>query len=373
MHAAHRPPLALASLVSLCCLAAGCFSEQSAAPPLIRPVLVHAAELVSANQERTFPSRARAGAESLLSFRVGGVIKELRVAVGEEVKSGDLLAVLESADLLLELRRAEARLAEASARNLNANSEYERTRRLHQSQAASDNQLDAAKTNAVSARAHLDAQTQAVELAKSQLGYAELRAPMDGLIASVPVELNENVEPGDPIVTLNSGGRPEVTFSVPGRLIGSITRGQLATVSFAALPGEAFPAEVIEVGVSSGRTAFPVNARLVSADPRIRSGLVAETTIRFERQDIGSKHNVVVPAFAVAEDTAGRFVYVAVPDAETAGKPGGLATVERRDVDTAGLSVDGLEIASGLEVGDLVVTAGLRFVEPGMSVRLSER
>jgi RND family efflux transporter MFP subunit len=350
-----------------------CFSDEASETALVRPVLVYAVEPVSATLTRTFPSRAKAGAESVLSFRVGGVIKELHVSVGDAVSSGNPIAVLEAADLLLEFRRAEAQLAEARARNLNARSEFERTKRLHQSQAASDNQLDAAKTNAISSRAHLDAQTQAVALAKAQLGYAKLLAPTDGLIASVAVEMNENVESGDPIVTLNSGGRPEVTFNVPGRLIGSIERGQLATVYFAALPDEVFPGEIVEVGVSSGRTAFPVTARLVEADPRIRSGLVAETTVRFQRKDIGSKHNVVVPAFAVAEDTQGRFVYVAIPQPDSGGETDGHATIERQEVETGALLVEGLEITSGLEVGDLIVTAGLRFVEPGMLVRLTER
>jgi len=386
MESAHRPsilhrdeavatsgPLRLAPVLLLCCLALACFSEEASKPTLIRPVLVRAVEPVSTTQIRTFPSRARAGIESVLSFRVEGVINELHVSVGDAVRRGSPIAALEAADLSLELRRAEARLAEANARDLNARSEFDRTKRLYRSQAASKNQLEAAETKAISSRASLDAQTQAVELAKSQLGYAELRAPTDGLIAAVSVELNENVESGDPIVTLNSGGRPEVAFSVPGRLIGSIERGLLATVYFAALPDEVFAAEVIEVGVSSGRTAFPVRARLIEAEPRIRSGLIAETTVRFERKDIANKDNVVVPAFAVAEDAQGRFVYVAIPQPNAGGKSDGLATIERQEVTTAALSVEGLEITDGLEVGDLVVTAGLRFVEPGMSVRLTER
>jgi RND family efflux transporter MFP subunit len=366
-------PLRLAAVLLVCSLAPACFTEEAPEPALIRPVLVHPVELVSATRVRTFPSRARAGAESVLSFRVGGVINALHVSVGDAISAGSPIAELEASDLVLELRRAEAQLAEASARDRNARSRFGRTKRLHQSKAASANDLDAARTDATSARANLDAQTQAVGLAKSRFGYATLSAPADGTIASVPVELNENVESGDPIVTLNSGGRPEVTFSVPGRLIGSIERGMLATVHFTALPDEVFPAEVVEVGVSSGRTAFPVTARLVATDPRIRSGLVAETTLRFERKDIDGKNNVVVPAFAVAEDAQGRFVFVAIPQPASGGTPDGLATIERQEVETASLTVDGLEITKGLAVGDLVVTAGQRFVEPGMSVRLTER
>ena len=95
--------------------------------------------------------------------------------------------------------------------------------------------------------------------------------------------------------------------------------------------------------------------------------MVAETTVRFTRDDEDRSLGVVVPAFSVAEDSKGRFTYVAVPS------EGGLAAIERRDVEIGDLSVAGLEISEGLEVGDQVVIAGLRFVEPGMTVRILER
>lgn len=363
---------ARAGLAALCLtIPIACFSDPEPPAAVVRPVLVHPVEAVSATQERTFPSRAKAGAESALSFRVGGVIEAIHVAVGDVVQQGAAIADLQSDDLMLELRRAEAGLAEATARDLNARSEFERTKRLHASQAASDNQLESAETNAITAHANLEAQQQAVALARSQRRYANLRAPMNGTIAAVSAEVNELVASGEPIVTLNSGGRPEVSFSVPGRLIGAVEKGQPVTVTFAALDDAVFDGEIIEVGVSSDRSAFPVTARLAEADARIRSGLVAETTVRFTRTDVGSKDNVVVPAFAVAEDSKGRFVYVAIPDGEASAAS--LATIERRNVTTATLSSDGLEVSDGLAVGDLVVTAGLRFVEPGLTVRLNER
>ena len=357
--------IALAFLACLTLL--GCLTEEIPEEAVIRPVLVYAVEPASAFQERSFPARAQAGSEAVLSFKVAGQIRELYVSVGERVRSGQPIAVLDDKDLRLQLLQAEAGYAEASARNRKARTEYDRTKILHENEAASDNQLDAAQTNAISARANLRAQAQGVALAKAQLGYTALRAPTDGLIASVPVEVNENVQVGDRIVTLNSGGLPEVAFTVPESLIGSIERGQPATVRFTTLPNAIFPAEVVEIGVGSGRTAFPVTARLLETNDRIRSGMVAEVTVQFSREDGDREPSVVVPAYSVAEDSKGRFTYVAVPSED------GLASIERRDVEIGPLSVAGLEINQGLEVGDQVVIAGLRFVEPGMTVRILER
>jgi len=360
----------MAALTLALLFAVGCAEDEEQAVALIRPVLVHPAEAVADVRERTFPSRAQAGTEAILSFKVSGTVERVLVSAGEEVRQGAPIAALDDEDLLLELRRAEAGFAQANARHENARADFERMKLLHQNQAASQNQLDSAETNELSSNANLEAQAQAVALAKAQLGYAELVAPIDGRIAAVEVDVNENVRSGDPIVTLNSGGRAKVSFTVPENLIGAVERGQPATVRFSALSGSVFPAEISEIGVSSGRTAFPVSARILDADPRIRSGMVAETTVRFQRREGASKDNLVVPAFAVAEDAAGRFVYLAVTQSTAAGS---LATIERRDVETSVLSVEGLEISSGLVVGDQVVTAGLRFVEPGMVVRVLER
>jgi multidrug efflux system membrane fusion protein len=342
----------------------GCVAEEVNLDPVIRPVLVLPAAAASAVHDRTFPARAQAGTESVLSFKVGGQIREVGVEVGQRVRLGQRIAAVDDKDLVLELRRAEAGYAQARAQDRNARSDYKRTKLLHEREAASDNKLDAAQTDAASARAHLEAQAQAVALSKAQIGYAELLAPTDGLIAIVNVTQNENVKAGDPVVTLNSGGFAEVAFTVPENLIGSVERGQPATVRFRSMADLVIPAEIVEVGVGSGRSAFPVTARLLSSDERIRSGMVAEITVRFTRPEQTDGPSVIVPAYSVAEDDGGRFVYIAMPT------EGDLATLERRTVEIGELSVEGLEIDTGIEIGDRVVIAGLRFVEPGMTVRM---
>jgi multidrug efflux system membrane fusion protein len=350
-------------VLSILSVSAACRSDSVDLEPVVRPVLVQPVTAASDVLERRFPARAQAGMESALSFKVGGQVSEVLVEVGQRVTRGQRIAALDAKDLTLQLRQAEAGYAEASARDRNARSEYARAKLLYDQDAVSANRLESAQTEAVSARANLEAQAQAVALAKAQFGYAELTAPADGLIAKVDVNPNENVMAGEPVVTLNAGGRPEVRFTAPENLIGSIHRGQPATVRFTSIEDTIFPAEIVEVGVGSGRSAFPVTARLLDADDRVRSGMVAEIGVRFERSDAGAKPVVIVPAFSVAEDDGGRFVYVALPG------EGGLATIERRAVEIGDLSVEGLEIDSGLSVGDRVVVAGLRFVEPGMTVR----
>jgi multidrug efflux pump subunit AcrA (membrane-fusion protein) len=90
-------------------------------------------------------------------------------------------------------------------------------------------------------------------------------------------------------------------------------------------------------------------------------------TVRGERNPIRKvdKGTVHVPAHAVLEDREGRFVYLVKVTGDAQG------VVERRAVKTGNLSNLGLEITSGLETGDKVVTAGMSKMLPGLEVRLT--
>jgi len=345
----------------------GCEAGKDAAEPIVRPVRVFRVAPVSAVHARTFPGRAQAETQAALSFKVPGQIKRLVVSAGDAVRQGDLISELDDQELQLELRRAEASHAEAAARERITRSKLKRMKVLFDEDAASRDQLDETTTNWESARAGLQAQTQSVALARSELAHTKIVAPEDGLIASVPVNVNENVSSGETVVTLNYGALPEVAFAVPGSLIRGVSRGQPLEVRFTSLEGVTFPAEILEVGIAAGRTAYPVTARLIEADDRIRSGMVAEVSIRLGGESVGEPAtSIIVPAHAIAEDRVGRFAFVARPDSQ------GQGVIERHAVTIGEIGLQGLEVVDGLEPGDLLVTAGIRFVEPGMTVRILE-
>ena len=141
--------------------------------------------------------------------------------------------------------------------------------------------------------------------------------------------------------------------------------GQPVSATFDALPGQAFPSKVIEVGVAvtGAASTFQVTVQLDGSDPGIRSGMAAEVTFRVQEGVPGD--TIIVPGVAVGEDDAGRFVYVVEPGAD------GIATVRRRDVEVGRLT-EGIEIVSGLSPGEVVVTAGVRRLSDGLKVRYEE-
>ncbi len=354
----------LVPLLAAPLLASGC---ADAPPPeeILRPVLTTTVYARGASRERTFPGTARAGRETELSFRVPGTVERLAVKVGDTVRAGQLIARLEQRDYEIAVSQTEAALAQAAAALRNAESDLERVRGLWEASNASQDQLDAALARQQSSSAQVDGARQSLEAARRRLDYTNLRAPVDGAIASVSVEVNENVNQGQKVVLLTSGARSEVEVAIPEVLISQIREGDAVTVSFDAMPGTEFDGVVTEVGVAATGTAttFPVKVRLGRAGSDVRSGMAANVRFRFETGNGGER--IYLPTHAVAGDLDGRFVFVLEPAAEP-----GVGVVRRTPVEVGLLTADGLQILSGLSEGQRVVTAGVRRLSDGQRVKL---
>lgn len=341
----------------------GCEREEPPREPVIRPVRAVEVFSTGGDRIRTFAGTAQAGLESRLSFKVAGTVQSLNVKVGDQVKAGDRIAELDPTDYRLQLEETEASLDRARADLRNAEAKYARTRALYENRNASRDDLDAARAGAESARAQVLSIQKRLELAASQLRYTRLTAATDGAIAEVGTEVNENVQAGQSVVLLTSGGRPEVRVGVPGMLISQVREGGDVQVTFDAIPGKVFPAVVTEVGVVTGMsTTYPVTVRLEEADPDVRPGMAAEVAFRFGSPD--DRERFLVPPVAVGEDRRGRYVFVLEPE------PEGFWRTRRRPVVVGELREDGIEILEGLSDGDRVVIAGISKIHDGMKVKL---
>jgi RND family efflux transporter MFP subunit len=314
---------------------------------------------------RTFSGTARAGQESRLSFRVAGTVELLDVKLGDRVRAGQVLARLDPEDYRLRVEDAEASLARIRAEVRNAEANYARIRDLYENNNASLNDLDASRAGYESATAALESGQKKLEQARLQLSYTKLEAPTAGAISQVPVEVNENVQPGQTVAVLTAEARPEVEIGMPEVFIARVKEGQTVEVTFDALGNRDFDATVTEVGVASTglATTFPVKVRLDRDEPEVLPGMAAEVHFRFEAGD--RRERIEVPAFAVGEDRNGRYVFVVEPSGE------GVGRAVRREVTVGGLTADGgLEILHGLSDGERVITAGVSRIQDGRQVRL---
>lgn len=355
--------------VPMACLGfglSGC-SEQSQAPEArLRPVRFMSVDDVKGSRGRTFSGTSKSSLESRLSFKVSGTVTSLPVQIGQRLAAGDSIAELDAAGYVLQRQQAQATLVEAQANNRRADANYARTKGLYANENASLNDLEAARAQAESAIAVVAAATKALEIAKLNVSYTRLMAETDCSIASLGVEINENVQAGQTVAVVSCGDSYEVTLNLPESLIGSVSQRTPVSIEFGAIPGVTLAGEVTEVAVATaGAAAFPVVIRVVTSHPALRSGLAANVTFQFDAQ-ANMEDTVVLPVNLVINDTQGTFVFVVEPEGDS-----GEAIVRRRAVVLGELTQAGVEVLSGLSAGDDVVTAGLSVLRDGQRVLVS--
>ena len=249
------------------------------------------------------------------------------------MKKGDRVAAIDTIDLTLKLKLEEARAEMENARvqQETARSNLNSIRELYENKNIALSEYEGAKNQYASAKATYESKQKQLDLQKRQLSYGELFSPTDGYVVEVPVEKNENVQAGQLIASIISGGKMEVEVGMPGAFINWVVPGLKTSVRFAHT-SPSYTGVVTKVShVASASSTYPVSVRLDQVTDEIRPGMPAEVSFAFD-DEIGGQR-IHVPAVAVAEDREGRFVYVLEmgPDA-------GFATAHRNPVTVGDLS-----------------------------------
>ncbi len=358
-------PILTAGMVSLALFFfIGCSEKSEEPEPVIRPVRYLKVEPSTGQRLRTFSGVSKAETETDLSFQVAGPVKAVNVKVGQRVKQGDQIAALDTTDIALKLEDARAGLENARVQQENARANLNRNRELYENNNVSLSDYEAAKNQYASAKATYASKQKQLDLQKRQLSYGVLLSPVDGDVADVPVEKNENVQAGQLIATIISDGNMEVEVGIPGSLIHRVKTGLTATVQFGHTR-QPYSGVVSKVSrVSSAASTYPVSVRLDEITEKIRPGMPAEVSFAFDGG--GGDQKIFVPAGAVAEDSVERFVYVL-----EMGPEAGFATVHRHPVTVGELTGAGLEIREGLTEGQFIVTSGISTITDQMKVRVS--
>ena len=284
---------------------------------------------------------------------------ERAVNVGDRVDVGQLIARLDETDLKLAENSARAAVAAARSRRDVANDNLERAKVLLPkaiiSQAAYDtrrNELDAA----VSA---LDGAEAQLRQAVNAVGYATLKADKAGTVTAVTGEPGQVVSAGQAIITLAEAGETEIAVAVPEQDAGRLAIGQPTKITLWAGPRTNVDGRIREIAgqADSASRTYAVRIAVEKAPQTMRLGMTASVALTIDE----STTPMVVPLTALTESD-GRTVAFVV-DAVS-------KVVRKTAVTVGGVAEDGAQIAGGLQVGDMVVTAGVQFLRDGMRIRL---
>ena len=245
------PPVRRAPIAFACCaiLLTACHSHEAPAPEL-QPVVALAVHADNDAGQRVLPAQVQARYSTPLSFRVGGKIVERRVRIGDVVKAGKALAMLDPADLHNTLLNARAQLDAAEHRAVYAKQQLERDRAQAPNLIAPA-QLETTQDAYASAVAQRDSALAQMALADDHLRYATLIADHDGVITSEDANTGQNVESGQAVFHLDWSGDLDIVCDVSERELRDLAVGRVAHVGLTALPGKILDARVREIAAAA--------------------------------------------------------------------------------------------------------------------------
>ena len=209
------------------------------------------------------------------------------------------------------------------------------------------------------ARVGIEQAEAAVEMANLQLDEATIEAPFDGIVAELYITEGSSVGPGAP-VAMEVSDVVEIPVGIEEARIGQIQPGQRAALQVEAYPGQDFPAEVSSISPIADKSShtFKVTITPLDEDRQLRSGMFASLSVLVDEK----QHTLLVPVDAVTEVDGQSAVYVVKDN-----------IAQLRPVEV-GLSNDGqIEILSGVEEGEMVVTAGQGSLTDGAKVETVNR
>jgi len=330
----------------------------------LRSVRYITVELESPGEALSFTGDIRAASEPEVSFRVSGNIEKMKYKLGENVKKGDILATLDKTDYQIKVRKAESSYETAKAGKVEAQSSYNRIKELYQNDSVSKSEFESAKAKVDSAVANLKVAEEEVKYARTQLGYTILKSSIDGTIAVKAAEVNENVGAGQPVYILNSDKDLEAVSFVPENVIGQIQKGKTVKVLVEALK-KTYEGEVVEVATSSAQygSTFPVKVSIKNAEKELRSGM--SVVVNFNDKIVKERTKIFIPLHVVIEENNEKFVYVM----EKSNEGENVGVVKKAAITVGDITNRGIEVLSGLNAGDKVITAGMTKLSQGVEVK----
>lgn len=274
------------------------------------------------------------------------LVDKVRFSDGQSVPKGAVLVELKATE-------QSAGIAQAQARLMQAQRDYDRWKQLATQGYASKTALDQREATYLAAKADVDA-------ARAREGDRMIRAPFAGVVGLSDIAPGALVNPGAAIVTLDDISSVRVDFEVPDRYLASIREGQPITARIDAYPGQVIQGRIqkLDTRIDERTRAITARAEFPNPDRKLKPGMMLRVAIAQ-----GQRQVVAAPEAAVSVQGDSAFVFVVTGQGEQ-------ARTEQRPVLT-GVRQDGfVEIRDGLRAGEQIVADGLNKIQPGQPIRI---
>ncbi|WP_375173583.1 efflux RND transporter periplasmic adaptor subunit [Pseudooceanicola sp.] len=288
---------------------------------------------------------------------VSGRVQRVAKKEGQAAVEGETLVQIDLETLRNQLEQSRA-TAEATRAQLEfAQEQFTRTQSLVDRGVATSSNLDSTQANVRQLRANLAALEKQVATAEQAMEKATIKAPFPGVISERMVDPGAYVGPGTALMTLVDIASLELEGAVPVAYAPQITTGQRVEIAVDGFGDRSFAGTVERVApvAVSGTRMLPIFATIDNPDGVLRGGMFASGLLVLDQVE-GA---IGVPVAALREDTDGTFVLKRAGD-----------RVERQAVTVAAEWDRGrvVQIAEGLAEGDVIVSAPLPRLQPGMQI-----
>ncbi|MFH1981364.1 MAG: efflux RND transporter periplasmic adaptor subunit [Pseudomonadota bacterium] len=319
----------------------------------------------ASGQTLKFSGQAAAVDSSDLSFQVGGQVASVAVDIGDRVKKGQVLAVLDPEPYQLDVDAITAELTKARDQVKETKSQYDRQQRIYEQGAGVKSHLDIAEYKFKAAQSAVDFQMARLDQANRNLRKTKLLSPYDGTIAWRSMQPNEEVKVGQKVFSIDATGEMEIQLAVPETVIGRIHIDDAVTITFPTLQGESTKGRISFIGSAAVQAnAFPVKVALVAPNEKVKPGMSAEANFTLTVDNRTAGYILPLQAILPAPEANQGYAFVYNPQTSMVKKtPVRFQGVERKNV----------IVTDGLSAGDIIAVAGVSFLADGMKVKLMQQ
>ncbi len=301
------------------------------------PVKIDTAVMEEIDRKVVFTSNIEAFVQNNIAPSMPVRISRILVDVGAKVSRGQLLATMDGASY-----------NQAAVQLGNTQADYERMKKVFAAGGISKQQMDAAEAALKVQR------TQASNL----LENTQLRSPISGVVTARNFDAGDMYSGAMPILTVMQIDRLKVMLSISEQYFPVVSKGMDASITVDMYPDRVFPGKVSLVypAIDPATRTFTIEVTVPNPKAELRPGMFSRTELIFGKQQGIMVEDVAVQRQAGTND---KYVFLAVN-----GK------AERRDVKTGTQVGSRVEIVSGVNAGDLIISAGISRLMQGTEIEV---
>jgi membrane fusion protein (multidrug efflux system) len=284
-----------------------------------------------------------------LNSTVTELVTEVNFTDGQRVKKGDILLKMDAAEEMAEQAEEQSRLREAQ--NL-----FNRLEPLVKRGAASESALDEAKRALQTAQARLKA-------IQSRIDKRFIKAPFDGIVGLRNISVGALAQPGALIATIDDDSVMKLDFTVPEIYLANLHKGLAIKAHTRAYPDERFigMVESIDSRVDPLTRSIVVRALLDNENKNLKPGMLMHVVLEQNK-----RQTILIPEESLVMDGEQGFVYTVIDK-------DGQTMAQRKNIEIGSRRKGVIEVLSGLNVNDRVITHGTLRVRPGSAVTVKAK